>query len=121
MTLTKKEQERYHQLAAIEEQPTGESIPGESHKGAAAAAIGHQLLLEALGSEEAVTKAIGGRPSLGSKTAGSGESPTIRVRVTEKQRRGVTTLKQQMNLGTDSELVRVALDEYLSKHLQAGV
>ncbi|TFD22251.1 hypothetical protein [Cryobacterium sp. TMS1-13-1] len=118
MTLTKKDQERYRRLAELEEHPNGTSTTGESHHGDEAAAIGRHLLLEALGSEAAVAKAIGGRPSLGHNTAGHGSSPTIRVRVTASQREDITTLKHRMHVKTDSELVRVALDEYMTKHLQ---
>lgn len=118
MTLTKKDQDRYRELAKLEEQPDGESTPGESHRGAAAAAIGQQLLLDALGSQEAVTRAVGGRPTLGQKAAGGGASPTIRVRVTPHQREAIGTLRRQLDLKTDSDLVRVALDEYVSKHLE---
>ena len=42
MTLSKKDQERYATLAALEEQPTGASTPGDSAHGADAAAIGQQ-------------------------------------------------------------------------------
>lgn len=40
-------------------------MPSDTHRGEEASAIARQLLLDALGSEDAVTKAIGGRPSLG--------------------------------------------------------
>ncbi|MFY9637152.1 MAG: hypothetical protein WAL27_20770 [Cellulosimicrobium cellulans] len=118
MTLTKKDQERYSRLAELEERPDGEGTPGESLRGAEAAAAGHQLLLAALGSEAAVKKAVGGRPGLGKKVAGSGESPTIRVRVTTAQRNHIATLRRQMKLKYDSDLVRLAVDEYVSKHLK---
>lgn len=49
MTLTDRDQKRYTALAALEEQPTGTSTPGVSAHGADAAAIGHQLILDALG------------------------------------------------------------------------
>ena len=118
MTLAKKDQDRYRKLSEIEEQLGGESSPGESRRGAAAAAIGQQLLLDALGSQEAVTKAVGGRPTLGQRASGGGASPTIRVRVTPHQREAIGTLRRQLDLKTDSDLVRVALDEYMSKHLE---
>lgn len=117
MTLTKKDQERYSRLAAIEEHSDGESTSGESLRGADAAAAGHQLLLAALGSEAAVKKAVGGRPNLGKKAAGSGESPTIRVRVTSAQREHIAVLRRQMKLKNNSDLVRLAVDEYVSRHL----
>ena len=80
MTLSKKDQERYATLAALEEQPTGTSTPGESAHGADAAAIGQQMLLDALGSTQAVARAVGGRPRVGGTAAGAGSSPTIRTR-----------------------------------------
>lgn len=62
MTLSKKEQERYASLAAIEERPEGDPTGGESAHGADAAATGQQVLLDALGSSDAVRKALGVRP-----------------------------------------------------------
>ena len=120
MTLTQQDQEKYLKLAELEEQSEGVSQPGESYHGSEAAAIGHSLLLEALGSEEAVREALGGRPSLGRTTAGAGPSPTIRVRVTEAQREAISALKNQMRMKHDSELVRAALEEYTSRHLKAS-
>ena len=120
MTLSKKDQERYATLAALEEQPTGASTPGESAHGADAAAIGQQILLEALGSTQAVARAVGGRPRVGGTAAGSGASPTIRTRVTPTRNREVDQLRAQLGMKTDSDVVRAALDEYVQRHLQAS-
>jgi hypothetical protein len=119
MTLTPEDQERYRKLAELEESPTGESTGGsDTRRGADAAAFGQQLLLGALGSEKAVTKAVGGRPNLGRKTAGQGASPAIRVRISSDQKAKLVTLKTQMKIERDSDLVRVALDEFMARHLQ---
>lgn len=117
MTLTEKDQERYDRLAALEEQPTGESTPGESVHGADAAAIGQQMLLDALGSADAVTKAVGGRPRLGGADAGTGASPTLRTRVTAHRKAEVDQLRDQLGMKSDSDVVRAALDEFVERHL----
>jgi len=118
MTMTKKEQARYSALAEQEETPAGVSAPGVSAHGADAAAIGRQMLLEALGSADAVTKATGGRPRIG-RADGLGESPTIRVRVSVDQKRDIHALRTRMKMKNDSDLVRAALDEYMSTHLHS--
>lgn len=119
MTLTPEDQERFRKLAELEESPAGESTGGtDPHRGADSAAFGQQLLLDALGSENAVRKAVGGRPNLGHETAGNGPSPTIRVRVTNDQKKNIGILKTRMKMKRDSDVVRVALDEYVSRHLQ---
>ena len=120
MTLSKKDQERYAALAALEEQPAGASTPGESAHGADAAAIGQQLLLDALGSTQAVTRAVGGRPRVGGAAAGAGSSPTIRTRVSETRKREVDQLRTQLGMKSDSDVVRAALDEYVERHLKAS-
>lgn len=121
MSLTPEEQERYHRLAALEEQPGGTSTEGHSHVGATAAEIGHQLLLEALGSEQAVERAVrGGRPSLSGKSGPGSESPTIRVRVTPGRKHDLEILKTQMNCKSTSDIVRAAIDEYVENHLRAS-
>lgn len=118
MTLTREQQEHYARLAALEEQPGGSSGPGESAFGGEAAAIGRQMLLEALGSEEAVRKAVGGRPRVGGAPAGDGESPTIRVRVTPLRKQQIAMLKKQIHVKHEADVVRAALDEYVANHLQ---
>ena len=120
MTLSKKDQERYAALAALEEQPTSASTPGESAHGADAAAIGQQMLLDALGSTQAVARAVGGRPRVGGTAAGAGSSPTIRTRVTPTRKREVDQLRAQLGMKSDSDVVRAALDEYVQRHLQAS-
>ena len=121
MTLTTEDQERYRKLAELEEQPTGEVTGGaDTHHGTDSAAFGHQLLLEALGSEAAVKRAVGGRPNVGHQFAGRGESPSIRVRVTQIRKDEISTLKTRMHFKHDSDIVRAALDEYVSKHLKAS-
>lgn len=120
MSLSKKEQERYARLAALEEQPGGESTPGSSVHGAEAAALGQQMLLEALGDPAAVTKAVGGRPRVGGSAAGDGESPTLRVRVTLDRKHDIIVLRQQLGMKNDSDVVRAAIDEFVDRHLQAS-
>lgn len=120
MTLTKKEQEHYAALAAHEEQPTGTSSTGESAHGADAAAIGQQLLVDALGSTQAVARAVGGRPRVGGAATGAGASPTIHTRVTAARKREVDQLRSQLGMKSDSDVVRAALDEYVQRHLQAS-
>lgn len=121
MTINDNDQERYDRLSALEEQPTGTSTPGVSHTGADAAAIGRQLLLDALGSEAAVTRAIrGGRPNLAGKSGAGEASPQIRVRVTAARKQQLEELKRQMHRNNTSDVVREAIDEYVSKHLKAS-
>ena len=120
MTLSKKDQERYAALAALEEQPTGTSTPGESAHGADAAAVGQQLLLGALGNAKAVQRAVGGRPRVGGAAAGAGASPTLRVRVTANRKQDVDRRRAQLGMKHDSDVVRAALDEYVERHLQAS-
>jgi hypothetical protein len=95
-------------------------MPSDTHRGEEASAIGRQLMLDALGSEDAVMKPIGGRPSLGHWTTGGSASPTIRVRVTTTQREGVIMLQNRLNVNHDSDIVMAALDEYMSKQLETN-
>jgi hypothetical protein len=118
MTLTKKDQVRYAKLAALEEQQGGASTPGESAHGADAAAIGQQLLLDALGSPSNVTKAVAGRPRLGGPKTGTGASPMLRTRVTPSRKDEVDQLRAQLGMKTESDVLRAALDEYVERHLQ---
>ena len=120
MTLSKKDQERYAVLAALEEQPTGTSTPGQSARGADAAAIGQQLLLGALGNAKAVQREVGGRPRVGGTAAGAGSSPTLRVRVTAGRKQDVDRLRTKLGMKNDSDVVRAALDEYVERHLPAN-
>lgn len=119
MTLTPQDQERLAALAALEETPTGTPTgSGETLRGGDAAAFGRQLLLDALGSEEAVSVAVGGRPRLDPTAPGA--APTIRVRVTQAQKNSISLLRQQMHQKKDSDIVRLALDEYVSRHLKSA-
>lgn len=54
VTFSEEEQEYYAVLAELEEQETGTSTPGESAYGADAAAIGQQLIFNALTNTKAV-------------------------------------------------------------------
>ena len=116
MTLTKKEQERYAALAAIEEQPEGEPTGGEGAHGADAAAIGQQMLLDALGSPEAVQKAVGGRPRVDGQKAGAGPSPTLRARIGAQQRTRFLNAAQTLGITNDSDALRTAVEEFTSRH-----
>jgi hypothetical protein len=120
VSLSKRDQERYTRLAALEEQPKGEPTPGSSVHGADAAALGQQMLLEALGDPAAVTKAVGGRPRVGGSVAGDGESPTLRVRVTRDRKHDILVLRHQLGMKHDSDVVRAAIDEFVDRHLQAS-
>lgn len=120
MTLSSEDQERYAKMSALEEQAEGAGTGsgGESHHGADAAAIGQQLLLDALGSAEAVDRAVrGGRPNLGGRSAG-GASPTLRVRVTEDRQHELEILRTRLHRQHTSDIVREALDEYVARHMQ---
>lgn len=115
MTLSKKDQDRYDRMAVVEESRAGATVPGESARGVDAAAIGQQFLLEALGSQEAVTKAVG-RPRLDGNAASGEESPTIRVRVLPDRKERLEQLRIAQHRKYASDLVRDAIDEYLERH-----
>lgn len=118
MSLSETDQERYSRLAALEEHPGGTSSDGDSQTGEAASAIGRQMLLEALGGEQAVKIALrGGRPNLSGSVGSGAASPTIRVRVTPVLRRDLETLRIRLKAPNTSAIVRDALEEYLRRHL----
>jgi len=74
----------------------------------------------ALGDLDAVTKAVGGRPRVGGESAGDGESPTLRVRVTQRHKHDILLLRRQLGMKNDSDVVRAALDEFAERHLRAS-
>jgi hypothetical protein len=115
VTLSKKDQDRYDRMAAAEEHSGGESLPGEIARGAGAAALGQQMLLEALGSEEAVARAVG-RPHIDGRGPDGSHSPTIHVRVAEDRRARLERLRGLQHRRYTSDLVRDAIDEYLERH-----
>lgn len=115
MTLSKKDQDRYDRMASVEESQLSESRLGQSAHGTDAAVIGQQLLLEALGSRDAVTKAVG-RPRLDGAAASGEESPTIRVRVPQDRKERLEQLRIAQHRKYASDLVRDAIDEYLERH-----
>ncbi|MBT1608486.1 ribbon-helix-helix domain-containing protein [Curtobacterium flaccumfaciens pv. betae] len=115
MALSKKDQDRYSRMAAVEEAVDGEVLAGDSAHGADAAAIGQQLLLEALGTDAAVSKAIG-RPRLDGAAPDGEHSPTIRVRVPQDRKERLEQLRIAQHRKYASDLVRDAIDEYLERH-----
>lgn len=115
MTLSKKDQDRYDRMAAEEETAVGAALPGESSHGADAAAIGQQMLLDALGTESAVAKAVG-RPRLDGGQSDGEYSPTIRVRVPKDRKDRLEQLRKAQHRKYASDLVRDAIDEYLERH-----
>jgi len=115
VTLSKKDQDRYDRMAAIEETSTGALLPGDSAHGADAAEIGAQLLLDALGSEAAVSKAIG-RPKLGGAAPDGEHSPTIHVRLPRDRKDRLEQLRIVQRRKYAADLVRDAIDEYLDRH-----
>lgn len=119
MTLSKKEQERYAALAAIEEQPQGTPTGGQSAHGADAAAIGQQMLLDALGSVDAVRKAVGGRPRVDGEKAGAGPSPMLRTRIGAFEREQFLQAAEAIGITNDSAALRTAVSEFTSRHSQA--
>lgn len=115
MTLSEKDQDRYDRMAATEQMATGAALSGESVHGADAAAIGQQMLLEALGSSAEVAKAVG-RPRLGGTQPDGEHSPTIRVRVQQDRKDRLERLRRVQHRKYASDLVRDAIDEYLERH-----
>ncbi|WP_348789188.1 hypothetical protein [Leifsonia sp. NPDC080035] len=115
MTLSKKEQRRYEAMASIEERADGVSETGESAHGADAAALGEQLLLEALGSPEAVERRVG-RPRVDSEGEKGTASPMIQVRISAARKRDLERLRVETRSKSTSDVIRAAIDEYVERH-----
>lgn len=115
MALSEKDQDRYDRMAGVEETADGDLRDGASAHGADAAAIGRQMLLEGLGSEAAVARAVG-RPRLDGGAPGGEHSPTIRVRVQQDRKERLERLRIAQHRKYASDLVRDAIDEYLERH-----
>jgi hypothetical protein len=113
--MKERDERRYERMATEEARPAGRSRDGASLRGAAAASLGEQMLLEALGSDAAVAKAVG-RPKLGGATGNGEASPTLRVRVTQDRKERLERLRLQQHRRYTSDLVREAIDEYLERH-----
>lgn len=115
MTISKKDQARYERMAAVEESEHGVLRHGDSARGEQASSIGEQMLRDALGSEEAVTRAVG-RPRVGGGVPTGEHSPTIRVRVEQDRKERLERLRIAQQRRSASDLVRDAIDEYLERH-----
>lgn len=89
--------------------------PGSIERGEKAAASGRQLLEDALGGPDALHRAITGRPSLDATAAPGAHSKTHSFRLPESLS---VKLKDQATAESRraSEIVRDALDEYLTSH-----
>ena len=104
----------YEELAArLTDPATPLPEPGAVLTGAAAAAEGHAFLLREYGSEKALQRALRpGRPRVGSP---SGESPTVRGRISDADFAAFKQLEKQTGK-KQSELVREAVQLLLSEH-----
>ena len=105
----------YDELAGRAERGELPVISGTALVGAAAAAAGRQMLLDATGAsdlEEATQIALG-RPRL--SAAGRGPSPVWKVRATENLDAEVTQIAGQRGI-TKSHVIREAGEEYLRSH-----
>ena len=83
--MKEREEERYARMA--DEAESGEALasqPERAESGSAAAAIGRQLLLNALGDGDAFVKATRGRPPIGAAQNERGNSPVLRARVSQE-------------------------------------
>ena len=89
--------------------------PDSTERGAAAASSGRQLLEDALGGPAALRRAITGRPPLDPAAARGTHAKTHSFRLPEALSE---QLKNQASTESRpaSEIVREALDEYLSSH-----
>ncbi len=104
----------YDELAArITDPATPLPEPGTVFTGATAAAEGRAFLLREYGSEEALQRALRpGRPRVGSP---SGESPTVRGRISDADFAAFKQLEEQTGK-KQSELVREAVQLLLAEH-----
>jgi len=103
-------------MAAVEATADGDSERGESLHGGDVAALGQQMLLDALGSAGAVERAIVGRPRV-DKGGGRGQaSPTLQVRITAARKKDLERLRLQTHSKSTSDVVRAAIDEYVDRH-----
>lgn len=89
--------------------------PDSIERGNTASASGRQLLEDALGGPEALHRAITGRPPLDATAAQGAHSKTHSFRLPESLS---VKLKNQAKAESRraSEIVRDALDEYLTSH-----
>ncbi|UFS59697.1 ribbon-helix-helix domain-containing protein [Subtercola endophyticus] len=99
----------YDALAALLTDPDAPvRSAGKALHGAAAAAAGREFLLREYGSEEELRAALRpGRPRIGAPSA-SGESPTVRGRISERDYAAFKTLESKTGK-KQSELVREAI------------
>lgn len=105
----------YDELAEQAERGELPVISGTVLVGAAAAAAGQQMLLDATGAstlEEAAQIALG-RPRLSAE--GRGASPVWKVRATENLDTEVTQIAGRRGI-TKSRVIREAVEEYLRAH-----
>jgi len=104
----------YDELAARFTDPaTPLPEPGAVFTGAGAAAEGRAFLLREYGNEEALKRALRpGRPRVGSP---SGESPTVRGRISDADFAAFKQLEEQTGK-KQSELVREAVQLLLAEH-----
>lgn len=105
----------YDELAKRAERGELSVISGTALAGAAAAAAGRQVLLDATGAsnlDEATQIALG-RPRL--SAAGRGPSPVWKIRATENLDAEVTQIAGQRGI-TKSRVIREAVEEYLRAH-----
>ena len=105
----------YDELAGQAERGELPVISGTALVGAAAAAAGQQMLLDATGAsnlKEATQIALG-RPRLSAE--GHGPSPVWKVRATENLDAEVTQIAGRRGI-TKSRVIREAVEEYLRAH-----
>jgi hypothetical protein len=105
----------YDDLADQAERGELTEMPGTARVGAAAAAAGQQMLLDATGARnlaEATQIALG-RPRLSSEA--HGPSPVWKVRATENLDARVSQIAGQRGT-TKSRVIRDAVEEYLRSH-----
>ena len=117
--ISSNDQARYDRMAAVEEASGGQSTEGVSAHGDDAAAIGRQLLLEAMGSAEAVTRAVGRKPLDGGPRTGKAAT-SINLRVGDARKSRLEALREKQHRKNTSDLVRDAIDEYLERHERVG-
>ena len=114
MALTKEEQEHYHQLAAEAEGGALMKTTGTALRGADAAAAGRALLVDALGSDEALTAALRrGRPP--ASVESNGRSPLLQFRAAPDRVAALAELEHFSGLNR-SDLLREGLELLLAKH-----
>lgn len=111
MTIGKKDQARLADLAAIAESdsplPAGKRAHGHREDDPD---YGQRLLLEALGTPEAVEEAIRrGRPPVGSTTPAGAQSPVIRARIDPAREARLEAITQSTGK-KPSTLLREAID-----------